>query len=382
MPEYWQFATVSMGLGPIMAIYQARFMRYMNDRGFLEKTNRKVFAYLGDGEMDEPESTGALTLASREDLDNLIFVVNCNLQRLDGPVRGNSKVVQELEGAFRGAGWNVIKVIWGSEWDEIIEKDVKGLFLKRTEEVVDGEMLKYVVEEGAYFREKFFGKDPELLKLVEHLSDDELGKMRLGGHDSQKVYAAYSEALNHKGSPTVILARTIKGYGLGDAGEGKNITHNQKKLNEKELIYFRDRFNVPLSDEEAVKASFYKFNEKSDEHKYLISKRNSLGGFVPKRESIAKKLSIPDNSAFQEMFDGTGEREISTTMAFVRYLTLLAKNKEIGKNIVPIIPDEARTFGMDPLLDNWEFMLIQVSSMTRLIQINFCTTKKQRMVKF
>ena len=349
MPEYWQFATVSMGLGPIMAIYQARFMRYMVDRGFLKNTNRKVFAYLGDGEMDEPESTGALTLASREELDNLIFVVNCNLQRLDGPVRGNSKVIQELEGAFRGAGWNVIKVIWGSEWDEVIEKDHSGLFLKRTEEVVDGEMLKYVVEGGAYFREKFFGKDPELLKLVEHLTDDELGKMRLGGHDSQKVYAAYNEAINHSGSPTVILARTIKGYGLGDAGEGKNITHNQKKLNEKELIYFKDRFDVPLSDQEASKASFYRFNENSKEQKYLVERRRSLGGFIPKRENKAKDLNIPDNAVFQEMFDGTGEREISTTMAFVRYLTLLAKNKNIGKNIVPIIPDEARTFGMDPL---------------------------------
>ena len=349
MPEYWQFATVSMGLGPIMAIYQARFMRYMVDRGFLKNTNRKVFAYLGDGEMDEPESTGALTLASREELDNLIFVVNCNLQRLDGPVRGNSKVIQELEGAFRGAGWNVIKVIWGSEWDEVIEKDHSGLFLKRTEEVVDGEMLKYVVEGGAYFREKFFGKDPELLKLVEHFTDDELGKMRLGGHDSQKVYAAYNEAINHSGSPTVILARTIKGYGLGDAGEGKNITHNQKKLNEKELIYFKDRFDVPLSDQEASKASFYRFNENSKEQKYLVERRRSLGGFIPKRENKAKDLNIPDNAVFQEMFDGTGEREISTTMAFVRYLTLLAKNKNIGKNIVPIIPDEARTFGMDPL---------------------------------
>ena len=349
MPKYWQFATVSMGLGPIMAIYQARFMRYMMDRSFLKKTNRKVFAYLGDGEMDEPESTGALTLASREELDNLIFVINCNLQRLDGPVRGNSKVIQELEGAFRGAGWNVIKVIWGSEWDEIIEKDINGLFLKRTEEVVDGEMLKYVVEGGAYFRENFFGKDPELLRLVEHLDDDELGKMRLGGHDSQKVYAAYNEAMEHKGSPTVILARTIKGYGLGDAGEGKNITHNQKKLNEEELIYFRDRFDVPLSDKEAAKASFYRFNKNSKEQKYLIERRKALGGFIPKRENKAKKIKIPDNTDFQEMFDGTGEREISTTMAFVRYLTLLAKNKEVGNNVVPIIPDEARTFGMDPL---------------------------------
>ena len=349
MPSYWQFATVSMGLGPIMAIYQARFMRYMMDRGFLKKTNRKVFAYLGDGEMDEPESTGALTLASREELDNLIFVVNCNLQRLDGPVRGNSRVIQELEGAFRGAGWNVIKVIWGSEWDEIIQNDINGLFLKRSEEVVDGEMLKYVVEGGAYFRENFFGASSELLKLVEHLSDEQLSKMRLGGHDSQKVYAAYNEAINHKGSPTVILARTIKGYGLGEAGEGKNITHNQKKLNEQELIYFRDRFDVPISDKEASKASFYTFGEKSEEQSYLISKRKDLGGFVPKRENKAKKIKVPKNTVFQEMFNGTGERKISTTMAFVRYITLLAKDKEIGKNIVPIIPDEARTFGMDPL---------------------------------
>ena len=349
MPDYWQFATVSMGLGPIMAIYQARFMRYMMDRGFLQRTSRKVFAYLGDGEMDEPESTGALTLASREDLDNLIFVVNCNLQRLDGPVRGNSKVIQELEGAFRGAGWNVIKVIWGSEWDEIIKKDTKGAFLKRTEEVVDGEMLKYVVEGGAYFRENFFGKDPDLLKLVDHLSDEELGNMRLGGHDSQKVYAAYNEAVSHKGSPTVILARTIKGYGLGDAGEGKNITHNQKKLKEDELIYFKNRFDVPITKQEAKEASFYKFDEKSEEFKYLMKRRSSLGGSLPKRKSTARDLKTPEKSSFQEMYEGTGEREISTTMAFVRLLTLLTKNKDIGKNIVPIIPDEARTFGMDPL---------------------------------
>ncbi len=256
MPDFWQFATVSMGLGPIMAIYQARFMRYMIDRGFMEDTDRKVFAYLGDGEMDEPESLGALTLASRENLDNLIFVVNCNLQRLDGPVRGNSKVIQELERAFRGAGWNVIKVIWGSDWDELLENDASGLLLQRLEEVVDGDLLKYVVEGGAYLREHFYGKYPELLKMVEHISDEELAKLRLGGHDPLKVYAAYNEAVNFKGKPTVILARTIKGYGLGEAGEGRNITHNQKKLNEEELLYFRDRFNVPLSDEEAMKAPF------------------------------------------------------------------------------------------------------------------------------
>ena len=349
MPEYWQFATVSMGLGPIMAIYQARFMRYMIDRGFMEETGRKVFAYLGDGEMDEPESTGALTLASRENLDNLVFVVNCNLQRLDGPVRGNAKVIQELEGAFRGAGWNVIKVIWGTEWDDIINSDIKGLFLKRTEEVVDGEMLKYVVEGGAYFRENFFGKDPELLKLVEHLSDEDLGSMKLGGHDSQKVYAAYNEAINHKGSPTVILARTIKGYGLGEAGEGKNITHNQKKLKENELLYFRDRFDLSLSDKEAVSASFFKFEENSEEYKYLIKKRSDLGGCSTVRVKRAPLLKAPDLSIFKEMLEGTGEREISTTMAFVRLLTILTKDKNIGKNIVPIIPDEARTFGMDPL---------------------------------
>ena len=261
MPDFWQFATVSMGLGSMMAIYQARFMRYMIDRGFMEDTGRKVFAYLGDGEMDEPESTGALTLASRENLDNLIFVINCNLQRLDGPVRGNSKIIQELEGAFRGAGWNVIKVIWGSDWDDLFESDRNGVLLGRIEEVGDGVLLKYVVEGGEYIREHFFGKNPELLKMVEHLSDEKLEKMKIGGHDPLKVYAAYNEAINHKGEPTVILARTIKGYGLGEAGEGRNITHNQKKLNEEELLYFRDRFNVPLSDDEATQAPFYRFSD-------------------------------------------------------------------------------------------------------------------------
>jgi len=349
MPEFWQFATVSMGLGPMMAVYQARFMRYMIDRGFVENTGRKVFAFLGDGEMDEPESTGALTLASRENLDNLIFVVNCNLQRLDGPVRGNSKVIQELEGAFRGAGWNVIKVIWGSDWDELIEKDVSGAFLKRIDEIVDGDLLKYVVEGGAYFREHFFGKYPELLKLVEHLTDEELGKMRPGGHDPVKVYAAYQEAINHKGGPTVILARTIKGYGLGEAGEGRNITHNQKKLNENELLYFRDRFSVPLSDDDASKAPFYRFSKDSKEHKYLIEKRKSLGGFLPERKNNPKKLTVPKVSIFEEMLAGTGDREVSTTMSFIRLLTILTKDKTIGKHVVPIVPDEARTFGMDPL---------------------------------
>ena len=349
MPDFWQFATVSMGLGSMMAIYQARFMRYMIDRGFMEDTGRKVFAYLGDGEMDEPESTGALTLASRENLDNLIFVINCNLQRLDGPVRGNSKIIQELEGAFRGAGWNVIKVIWGSDWDDLFESDRNGVLLSRIEEVVDGDLLKYVVEGGEYIREHFFGKNPELLKMVEHLSDEKLEKMKIGGHDPLKVYAAYNEAINHKGEPTVILARTIKGYGLGEAGEGRNITHNQKKLNEEELLYFRDRFNVPLSNDEATQAPFYRFSDDSNEYKYLSEKRKKLGGPLPFRVDKSTPLPVPDISIFQEMLDGTGEREISTTMSYVRLLTLLAKDKSIGKHIVPIIPDEARTFGMDPL---------------------------------
>ena len=349
MPDFWQFATVSMGLGPLMAIYQARFMRYMDDRGFVEDTGRKVFAFLGDGEMDEPESTGALTLASRESLDNLIFVVNCNLQRLDGPVRGNSKVVQELEGAFRGAGWNVIKVLWGSEWDDLFEKDTTGMFLKRTEEVVDGDLLKYIVEGGAYMREHFFGKYPELLELVSHITDEDLERMKLGGHDPVKMYAAYQEAINHKGAPTVILARTIKGYGLGEAGEGRNITHNQKKLNEDELLYFRDRFKVPLTDEEASKAPFYRFSEDSKEYNYLVERRKNLGGFLPERINTPVPIDVPDLSIFEEMLAGTGDRAISTTMSFVRLLTILTKDKTIGKNIVPIVPDEARTFGMDPL---------------------------------
>lgn len=349
MPDFWQFATVSMGLGPIMAIYQARFMRYMIDRGFIEETGRKVFAYLGDGEMDEPESMGALTLASRENLDNLVFVVNCNLQRLDGPVRGNSKVIQELESAFRGAGWNVIKVIWGEDWDGFLEGEYGDLLLQRFDEVVDGDLLKYVVEGGAYLREHFYGKYPKLLKMVEHLSDEKLAKLRLGGHDPKKVYAAYNEAVNYKGKPTVILARTIKGYGLGEAGEGRNITHNQKKLNQEELLYFRDRFNVPLSDEEAMTAPFYRFDENSEEYIYLKKHRDSLGGSLPIRTNKSASLEIPDISVFQELMAGTGDREISTTMAFVRLLTILTKDKTIGKQIVPIIPDEARTFGMDPL---------------------------------
>ena len=349
MPDFWQFATVSMGLGPLISIYQARFMRYMSDRDFIENSGRKVWAFLGDGEMDEPESLGGLTLAGREKLDNLIFVVNCNLQRLDGPVRGNAKVIQELEGAFRGAGWNVIKVVWGSNWDSLLENDKSGYLHKRLEEVVDGDLLKYVVEGGGYFRERFFGKYPELLKQVEHLSDEDLEQLNPGGHDPVKIYSAYNEAINFRGKPTVILARTIKGYGLGDAGEGKNITHNQKKLTEKEVLYFRDRFQVPLSDKEAKKTPFFNFKKDSIEKKYLLKQREKLGGFIPKRSNSPKKQKIPNVNVFKELLGGSGERKISTTMSFVRLLTILTKDKSVGKNIVPIIPDEARTFGMDPL---------------------------------
>ncbi len=349
MPDFWQFATVSMGLGPLMAIYQARFMRYMIERGFIKDSGRKVWAFLGDGEMDEPESLGAITLASREQLDNLIFVVNCNLQRLDGPVRGNGKIIQELEGAFRGAGWNVIKVIWGSDWDPILSKDKNGILAKRMEEIVDGDLLKYVVEGGTYIREHFWGKHPDLAKMVDHLTDDELWKLRVGGHDPAKVFAAYSEAVTHNGQPTVILARTIKGYGLGEAGEGRNITHSQKKLNEEELLQFRSRFDIPLTDDVAKSSPFYRPDEDSKEVQYLLERRQTLGGFLPTRKNIAEKLPSHNLDFFKELMNGSGDREISTTMAFVRLLTILTKDKETGKNIVPIIPDEARTFGIDPL---------------------------------
>ena len=349
MPDFWQFATVSMGLGPLMAIYQARFMRYMIDRGFMEETGRKVFAFLGDGEMDEPESKGALTLASRENLDNLVFVVNCNLQRLDGPVRGNSKIIQELEAAFRGAGWNVIKTIWGSDWDKLFENDSNGELMDRVGEIVDGDLLKYVVEGGAYMREHLFGKTPELLSIVENIPDEKLERMKAGGHDPVKMFAAYQEAIEHNGSPTVILARTIKGYGLGEAGEGRNITHNQKKLDEKDLLYFRDRFNVPISDDEAKQAQFQVFGKKTDEYRYLIDQRKKLGGSLPVRVNKPAALKIPEVSIFEELLNGTGDREASTTMSFIRLLAILTKDKVIGKHIVPIVPDEARTFGMDPL---------------------------------
>ena len=349
MPKFWQFATVSMGLSSIMAIYQARFMNYLQDRGLCDNSNRKVWAFLGDGEMDEPESLGALTLASREKLDNLIFVINCNLQRLDGPVRGNGKIIQELEGAFRGAGWNVIKVIWGSDWDALFEKDENNLIIKRLNQLVDGDQLKYTVEGGKYFREHFWGDSPELLSIVEHLTDEDLGDLRLGGHDPAKVYAAYSEAMKHKQEPTVILAQTIKGYGLGESGEGRNITHQQKKLNEKELLSFRSKFDIPINDEDCITAPFYKPPEESEEIKYLKDRRNKLGGFLPQRKDKLEELEIPPLSIFDEILKGSNNRQISTTMAFVRLLTIIVKDEKIGENIVPIIPDEARTFGIDPL---------------------------------
>ncbi|MFC1565856.1 pyruvate dehydrogenase (acetyl-transferring), homodimeric type [Candidatus Neomarinimicrobiota bacterium] len=349
MPDYWQFATVSMGLGPLMAIYQARFMNYLIDRNLIEDTGRKVWAFLGDGEMDEPEARGAISLASREKLDNLVYVVNCNLQRLDGPVRGNSKIIQELEGTFRGAGWNVIKVVWGSDWDPLLDADDKRILTQRMEEIIDGDQLKYVVEGGSYIREHFWGKSPELKKMVEHLTDDDLWKLKVGGHDPAKVFAAYDRAVNHKGQPTVILARTIKGYGLGEAGEGRNVTHQQKKLNEEELLYFRSRFDIPLTDKECIKAPFYKPDKDSEEIQYLLERRMALGGFVPSRSEKAQSIIVPELKTFQEITNGSGDREISTTMAFVRLLTLLTHDKKIGKSVVPIIPDEGRTFGIDPL---------------------------------
>lgn len=348
MPNFWEFPTVSMGLGPIMAIYQARFNRYLEDRG-LKKPGGKVWAFLGDGETDEPETLGAITLASREKLDNLIFVINCNLQRLDGPVRGNGKIIQELEAIFRGAGWNVIKVIWGSDWDPLLEQDKDGKLVKRMGEVVDGEYQKYSVEGGAYIRNNFFGKDPDLLKMVEKMSDEQLRKMKRGGHDPEKVYAAFKAAVDHIGQPTVILAKTIKGYGLGEAGEGKNITHQQKKLNEEEMKEFRSRFGIPISDEQIANDPFYKPDEDSDEIKYLKARRAELGGFVPSRRTDVRPIKTPPEAIFEEFYHGTEGREVSSTMVFVRILAKLLKDKEIGKLIVPIVPDEARTFGMEAL---------------------------------
>ncbi len=349
MPEFWEYPTVSMGLGPISSIYQARFNHYLVDRGLLDGTG-KVWAFLGDGEMDEPESLGAITLAAREQLDNLVWVINCNLQRLDGPVRGNGSIVQELEAAFRGAGWNVIKVLWGSDWDPLFEADPDGALIEATEGVVDGQWQRYSAESGDYIREHFFNRDPRTAKLVEGYSDDQLQRLRLGGHDPEKVFAAYDAAIQHRGQPTVILSRTIKGYGMGEAGEGRNITHQQKKLNEEELKEFRDRFEIPVTDKQLRKeVPFCRFDEGSIEYEYLRERRHALGGPLPKRTVRAKPIKMPEDKAFAEFFEGSGDREAATTMAIMRMLARLLKDPELGKLIVPIVPDEARTFGMEAL---------------------------------
>lgn len=348
MPEFWEYPTVSMGLGPIMSIYQARFNEYLHDRGIKDTSNQRVWAYLGDGECDEPESLGAITLAGREKLDNLKFVINCNLQRLDGPVRGNGKIIQELEALFRGAGWNVIKVVWGDDWDPLLEADELGLLVKRMGEVVDGQYQKYVGMPGEYTREHFFGKHPELIEMVKNYSDEKLLRMRRGGHDPEKVYAAYKAAEDHKGQPTVILAKTIKGYGLGEAGEGRNIAHNQKKMNEAELLEFRTRFGIPISDEDVGKAPFYKPSEDSIEMKYMREQRIKLGGPVPSRPATVPTMEVPRFEDYRKRIDDDSEKkEMSTTMGAVRLLSSLVRDKKIGKNIVPIVPDESRTFGME-----------------------------------
>jgi pyruvate dehydrogenase E1 component len=347
MPDFWQFSTVSMGLGAIQSIYQARFMKYLHQRGIVDTEARKVWAFLGDGEMDEPESIGAISLAARESLDNLIFVVNCNLQRLDGPVRGNGKIIQELEAIFRGAGWNVIKVIWGSYWDPLLARDAKGLLSQRMEEAVDGDYQNYKANDGAYVREHFFGKYPELLALVANMTDDDIWRLNRGGHDPHKVYAAYAAAVQHKGQPTVILAKTIKGYGMGPTGEAQNIAHQQKKMAEPALKAFRDRFRIPIPDDALAEIPFYKPPEDSPEMRYLKSRIQAMGGSLPVRQRRAEPLAIPPLSAFETLLRGTDEREMSTTMAFVRLLAALLKDSSIGKLVVPIVPDEARTFGME-----------------------------------
>ncbi len=349
MPEFWQLPTVSMGLGPIMGIYQARFMKYLHNRGIADTENRKVWVFCGDGEMDEPESRGAIGLAAREGLDNLIFVINCNLQRLDGPVRGNGKIIQELEGGFRGAGWNVLKVIWGSYWDQLLARDTKGLLRKRMEECVDGEYQNFKAKGGAYTREHFFGKYPELKQMVSNMSDEDIWRLNRGGHDPHKVYAAYHAAAEHKGEPTVILAKTVKGYGMGEAGEGQNITHQQKKMGEAALKQFRDRFNIPIPDDQIGEAPFYKPDLDSPEIKYLHERRQALGGYLPTRQEKAEPLKIPELSAFDVLLKDSGDREMSTTMAFVRALSVLARDKKFAPYLVPIVPDEARTFGMEGL---------------------------------
>jgi pyruvate dehydrogenase E1 component len=347
MPGFWQFPTVSMGLGPLMAIYQARFMKYLAGRGIADTADRKVWAFMGDGEMDEPESMGAISLAGREHLDNLIFVINCNLQRLDGPVRGNGKIIQELETNFRGAGWNVIKTIWGRRWDPLLAADTEGRLVRRMEEVVDGQYQTLKSRDGAYVREHFFGPDPDLARMVEDWSDNEIWSLNRGGHDPQKVYNAYKMATETKGQPTVILAKTIKGYGMGESGEGQNITHQAKKMNEKALFAFRDRFQLDLSDDEVKDVSFHKPADDSPEMEYMKARRAELGGSLPQRRTEAPPLPVPELSAFRAQLDGTGEREISTTMAFVRILSTLVRDKQLGPHVVPIVPDESRTFGME-----------------------------------
>ena len=347
MPKFWQFPTVSMGLGPMLAIYQARFMKYLINRKLIEDQNRKVWAFLGDGEMDEPESLGAIGLAAREKLDNLIFVINCNLQRLDGPVRGNGKIIQELEGIFRGAGWNVIKVIWGSYWDQLLAKDKTGHLIKIMNETVDGEYQAYKARNGLYVREKFFGKYPETLKLVSNLSDKDIWRLNRGGHDPHKVYSAYTEASQNKGSPTVIIAKTIKGYGMGKTGESVNTTHQQKKMGIEDLMYYRDRFDVPLTNKQVEEIQYFRPKENSEEIKYLKERRIKLGGFIPERTTYAKPIKAPPKDIFDFLKESTGKKEMSTTMALVRLLTNLLRDKNVSPRLVPIIPDEARTFGME-----------------------------------
>ncbi|RRW47911.1 pyruvate dehydrogenase (acetyl-transferring), homodimeric type [Pseudomonas luteola] len=346
MPDFWQFPTVSMGLGPITAIYQARFMKYLEDRGFIPAGKQKVWCFIGDGETDEPETLGAISLAGREKLDNLIFVINCNLQRLDGPVRGNAKIIQELEGVFRGAQWNVNKVIWGRLWDPLFARDENGLMQQRMDEAIDGEYQNYKAKDGAFVRKHFFGANPELLKMVEDMSDEDIWKLNRGGHDPYKVYAAYHQAVNHKGQPTVILAKTIKGYGTG-AGEAKNIAHNTKKIDVESLKKFRDRFDIPLNDDQLADLPFFRPAEDSPEMKYLRKRREALGGSVPQRRTTSISIPTPPLETLKAILDGSGDREISTTMAFVRILSQLVKDKDLGSRIVPIIPDEARTFGME-----------------------------------
>ncbi|RZU99481.1 pyruvate dehydrogenase (acetyl-transferring), homodimeric type [Spiribacter vilamensis] len=349
MPDFWQLPTVSMGLGPIMGVYQARFLKYLHNRGIVDTSDRKVWVFCGDGEMDEPESLGAIGVAAREGLDNLIFVINCNLQRLDGPVRGNGKIIQELEGEFRGAGWNVLKVLWGSAWDPLLAKDTQGFLRRRMDEAVDGEYQNFKAKGGAYTREHFFGEYPELKAMVANMSDEDIWQLKRGGHDSTKVYNAYKAATEHEGQPTVILAKTVKGYGMGEAGEGQNITHQQKKMAENALKDFRDRFHIPVPDEQVAEAPFYKPAEDSPEMKYLHERRQALGGYLPERRITAEPVKIPDLSAFDVLLKDSGEREMSTTMAYVRALSIIARDKSLASRLVPIVPDEARTFGMEGL---------------------------------